>query len=293
WSSTTKENSIMPITVYEHAADFLAVTEEHLLADEVANALLVGISQRVAQGEGYSEEAPFFAAITDHDGALIGATAMTPPYNVILALGTPSAAMPDLIATLRDNNWPVPGVIGPKAEAQACAAAWADITGQRNTIGMRQRVYELRAVKPPARPASGQMRVTTLDDIDLITAWMDAFMQEAIPDDPPKDNRPVMEQRIAAGDIFVWEDEGQTVSVVAKARPVGSGITVNYVYTPPEHRRQGYASSSVAALSQHCLDMGYRYCTLFTDLDNPTSNDIYMQIGYEPVCDFMMIHFGE
>jgi hypothetical protein len=33
------------------------------------------------------------------------------------------------------------------------------------------------------------------------------------------------------------------------------------------------------------LDSGRRYCLLFTDLANPTSNQIYRQIGYWPVCD--------
>jgi uncharacterized protein len=28
-----------------------------------------------------------------------------------------------------------------------------------------------------------------------------------------------------------------------------------------------------------------RYCCLYTDLANPTSNAIYYRIGYRPVCD--------
>jgi uncharacterized protein len=42
----------------------------------------------------------------------------------------------------------------------------------------------------------------------------------------------------------------------------------------------------VAALSRQLLASGYDYCALFTDLANPTSNDIYYQIGYRPVADF-------
>jgi predicted GNAT family acetyltransferase len=33
------------------------------------------------------------------------------------------------------------------------------------------------------------------------------------------------------------------------------------------------------------LDRGRRFCFLFTDLANPTSNSIYQQIGYRPVAD--------
>jgi predicted GNAT family acetyltransferase len=57
------------------------------------------------------------------------------------------------------------------------------------------------------------------------------------------------------------------------------------VYTPPALRGRGYASALVAAVSQAQLDAGRRFCFLFTDLANPTSNRIYQDIGYEAVCD--------
>ena len=78
-----------------------------------------------------------------------------------------------------------------------------------------------------------------------------------------------------------------------KIRPTPHGISVGGVYTPPEQRRHGYASSCVAALSQQLLDAGCEFCSLFTDLGNPTSNDIYQQIGYRPVCDTQEILFIE
>jgi hypothetical protein len=34
------------------------------------------------------------------------------------------------------------------------------------------------------------------------------------------------------------------------------------------------------------LDAGRTFCSLFTDQANPTSNKIYQQIGYRPICDF-------
>jgi predicted GNAT family acetyltransferase len=64
------------------------------------------------------------------------------------------------------------------------------------------------------------------------------------------------------------------------------------VYTPPERRDRGYASNLTAAASQDQLDNGRQLCFLFTDLANPTSNRIYRQIGYEPVCDVNLYRFG-
>lgn len=48
----------------------------------------------------------------------------------------------------------------------------------------------------------------------------------------------------------------------------------------------------LAALSQRMLDGGREFCCLYTDLSNPTSNDIYMSLGYEPVCDADEYLFG-
>jgi hypothetical protein len=63
------------------------------------------------------------------------------------------------------------------------------------------------------------------------------------------------------------------------------GIRLGPVYTPPERRRQGYATSLVAGVSARLLEGGFRRCYLLTDLANPTSNAIYRRVGYEQVCE--------
>ena len=70
------------------------------------------------------------------------------------------------------------------------------------------------------------------------------------------------------------------------------GARVGYVYTPPALRGRGYATSTVAALSGQLLRGGSRFCCLYTDLANPTSNAIYRRIGYEPVCDVVEVRLG-
>jgi predicted GNAT family acetyltransferase len=57
------------------------------------------------------------------------------------------------------------------------------------------------------------------------------------------------------------------------------------VYTPPELRGRGYASALTAHVTKTLLGGGRDYCFLYADLANPTSNRIYMNIGYERVCE--------
>jgi predicted GNAT family acetyltransferase len=63
-------------------------------------------------------------------------------------------------------------------------------------------------------------------------------------------------------------------------REVGGWLAIGPVYTPPEARGRGFATALVAAMSRHALAIGHRGCTLFTDLQNPTSNAIYARIGF-------------
>ena len=71
-----------------------------------------------------------------------------------------------------------------------------------------------------------------------------------------------------------------------------NGIRIGSVYTPPEHRNRGYGTAVTAAVSQLLLERGHRFCFLYTDLANPTSNAISARIGYEPVCDSRELAFA-
>jgi predicted GNAT family acetyltransferase len=88
------------------------------------------------------------------------------------------------------------------------------------------------------------------------------------------------------------EDGGMPVSMAKISRELQTVCVVGMVYTPPYFRGRGYATSCVAAVSQFGLDRVYKKCVLYTDLANPTSNSIYMKIGYRPICDSINVMFG-
>jgi hypothetical protein len=49
----------------------------------------------------------------------------------------------------------------------------------------------------------------------------------------------------------------------------------------------------VARLCRDLLESGRRFCFLFTDRRNATSNRLYVRLGYEPVCDMQEVRFSE
>jgi predicted GNAT family acetyltransferase len=120
---------------------------------------------------------------------------------------------------------------------------------------------------------------------------MRAFNEEIGEDPGDVDTR--ARQRVADECIHLWRDGGQFVSIAAAVGRTPSGIRIGLVYTPPPLRRRGYAGALVAALSQKLLDSGRRFCFLFTDMTNPTSNKIYQQIGYQKICEQRQVLFAD
>lgn len=281
----------MKVETYPDAAAFLAAAGSALAENEAANSLILGICQRLMDEPGWLKKQPFLATVSDERGLVLAAM-MTPPHNVVLAtFGTDTgSAVSSLVSRLRDAGWRVPGVLGPAAAAHAFARAWVASVGGAFQLRMAQRVHELRTVALPERTAPGSLRKATTGDLELVYAWSLAFFEEALGEEDTERVRLMAEQRVAEGDFFLWED-GEPVSMAMRTRPAGRGISVTAVYTPPEQRRKGYATACVAALSRQLLAAGYDYCALFTDLANPTSNDIYYQIGYRPVADFDEFRF--
>ena len=126
-----------------------------------------------------------------------------------------------------------------------------------------------------------------------MVAWMRAFDAEAMgPDAGRQDMAVLVDQMLSAPDRtgWIWDDDGP-VAMCQSTGPTPRGVRIGAVYTPPDLRRRGYASALVAAASQAELDRGRRWCFLFTDVENPTSNAIYQRIGYRPIREIQALQF--
>lgn len=287
---TPQEPRSLPLyTQHADATSFLAVTQQALLAQEAVNGLMLGLSLRLAAGGSYGDVRPFLATIQSTSGLELAAF-MTPPHKLLLfAPGEASTeALQLLVDGLLSTGYAVPAVLAPEALGQQFASVWCAATGATARPGMRQRVYELRRVEPVPLP-SGTFRVATPADLPLVREWGGAFHSACFREDDKGATARIADGMVAAGDIFLWVD-GTPVSMAGRTRPTPHGQTVSLVYTPPECRRRGYATAVVAKLSQLLLDEGREFCSLYTDLGNPTSNRIYQEIGYRPVADVADIH---
>ncbi len=285
----------MVITTYRQASDFLARARAELERNEVLNGLPLGITLHLQKFPERIEIQPYLATVED-EGKLLVAAVMTPPFRLIVTSNQVDAfgeAPSLLIHNLLEHGWPVPGVLGPSSLSDLFAQTWTSLTGEVAHLRTHERLFELTQVIAP-RPGPGELRIATPDETTLVVRWIKSFQEEALHTSLSDEEALAWARRgIGNGEVYLWVlSDGAIVSMLATTRPVSRVISIASVYTPPELRGQGYASRSVAALSQHLLDSGWQRCSLFTDLSNPTSNSIYQRVGYRPVRDFNEYEFS-
>jgi predicted GNAT family acetyltransferase len=281
---------------FDDAAAFLAEAEPLLLADEARHNLILGIAGTIRDSPDHYTARDFWLV---RDGVnVVAAGLRTPPYNLVLARPESPQALAALAEALAGEE--LPGVVGAEPEAVDFASLWTERTGIPARTNMRQGVYALERVEPPPTPP-GSARVATTHDREIALRWWIAFAEEALHESSPGTElaEVMIDYRLSSpsAGILLWEDGGRPVSLAAWSGPTPNGIRVSPVYTPPELRGHGYATALTAELSQRLLDGrlfegGRRFCFLFTDLANPTSNAIYERIGYRRVAEAAEIVFG-
>jgi uncharacterized protein len=274
--------------------EFLAGAGDFLVTHEAENNLLLGITSSLrANPELFGDETPRFATVTNARGAVVAASLRTPPWNQVVSWTDDPEAADALADAFADDS--LPGVIGPSAVAARFAERWHARTGRPVSGRVAERIFQTDRVVPPERPARGTWRHVAARDRDLIARWLEAFAAEATPWAPPLDDALEMADRWIAGigrTGYAWDDAGEVVCFVGAGGETPNGARIGPVYTPPERRGHGYATSLTAAATHELLDGGRRFVFLFTDLANPTSNKIYQAIGYRPVCDVDVYRFG-
>ena len=231
-------------------------------------------------------------------GGIVACASQGGPFNMLVSPVEDLGASDALVEYIVAHDLVVPGVMAESSVSLAVANRWAERTGGSYAPGMTQRILATSAITPPAEVA-GSARHIDATDSPLLAEWFADFVVD-IGEEPAEsaaDHGRGMADRIVSGlgpghGGLIWlDDSGEPVSVACYKSRTPTGIRVGPVYTPPEHRRRGYAGAVTAAVSQVMLDRGRAFVCLYTDAANPTSNHVYESIGYEWVADSMQYRF--
>jgi RimJ/RimL family protein N-acetyltransferase len=272
-----------PVAYADHIWDMLA-------ADPALHTVSLTVAAAARSGFRWSDDPMLFGWYEDGD-AVRGAVSLTPPHELLLA-DVPDGTLDELIAGLREWRAAVPGVNGEVGLVERFVAAWTAGTPLRHRVTLKLRLFKLGTLAPPDPPPPGTARVATPDDLELAMRWLRAFEEET---DVVRTNvEAAARERLDDDRLWLWIDEaGEPASLAARTATAAGVSRVAPVYTPPEHRRRGYGAAITAAVTAEALARDAEHVVLFTDVDNPTTNAIYQQIGFRPLGDRWTVHFHD
>ena len=252
--------------------EFHAKVRQYLVEHEAEHGLMLSVAfaTLITPAESY------WAVARARDGHVVAAALRTMPKMMLSREGAPGA-MAALAEDARQANFD--SIIGPRASLESFAAAFGGTWRPTH----RHVLYECRTVQASPDPPGGRFVVTPADR-SRIADWIQAFSAEAIGDGATRDSAEALTDRhLRDGSMWLWRVDDEPVACAAAVGPTPHGIRVNAVYTPPEHRRHGYASALVGSVTRELLAGGRDFVFLYADARNPTANAIYQRIGYRQI----------
>jgi uncharacterized protein len=271
----------MQLHRFDSIDKFWDKTQAYLLQNDAENNVLLGVVQTLRSNADRYPDPPYLAVVEIND-EIVATAIRTPPHKLLLSKASDLEALTLIALDLHLEQ--LPGVMGLIPDVKTFLQAWQKLTGQSYQLSIVDRIHQLREVQTVSA-IPGYLRLATEYDRALLIEWIPAFIKE-IGETMGQDLDRVVDHRLKTKSTYIWEDDNIPVSLAAGRQRSPSVGLIGSVYTPPAYRRKGYATACVAALSQKLLDEGCDRCFLLTDLANPTSNHIYRQIGYVPVCDW-------
>lgn len=269
---------------YDSVEKFAGKVTPFLEKNEDKFSLFLGVLNGIKAGA-YNN--PYMATI-EEEGELLAIFQMTPPHplNIVFVDKKHISACIELCtAELIKHSIKVESIISVKEWAIMFAEKWKEKTGGTYSFMMDQGLYRLDRVEEALRMSPGSWRYATHNDALLIEKWYSQFERDTgLPMTAAVEIKKRVNTMLKGNEVFLWENRGEVVSMMKKARPTKNGVTVSLVFTPAEKRGQGYGRTIVAAGSKELLKE-FKFCVLYTDMLNPTSNKIYQEIGYKKLVD--------
>ena len=245
-----------------------------LAADEANHTVLLSSLQAAidAIGTGETPPDPCVARLAQDDRGLV-ALGLFARENWLLSTG-PADALAAIGAQSVAQQFA--GVAGPGASVAAF------MRGHGGRFEEHARLPLMRLERPLRECAfDGRLQPAGSLERDLVLEWAEAFRSEARMPDPAERFRAAVERGLAQGVYYLWQSTAGKSLCLAGGRLIApTSARIGPVYTPPPLRGRGYGQAAVTALAAHLQRRGARTVFLFTDAANPTSNALYLRIGF-------------
>jgi RimJ/RimL family protein N-acetyltransferase len=191
---------------------------------------------------------------------------------------------------------PITGLLGPWDQVVEARAALG-LAAAPTTLAAREDLFALalsNLVVPDAL-AGGRVacRHARNDELDLLVQWFLDYSIEALAAKDTLETRESCRARIVRNldqeTLWVLTDEDRLVAMTGLGAVLPDCVQVGGVWTPPAHRRRGYARSVVAGSLLEAREQGATRATLFTASE--PARRAYRAIGFNVVGDYGIVAF--
>ena len=146
-------------------------------------------------------------------------------------------------------------------------------------------------IEPDSRESFLPHEKIDVMQMDDVMQYMDAIRQiEEFQHNQPDKNALESRLNTGAGQIWIIKEEDQIVSGAGTNVETPQSAMIGGVFTLPEIRNQGYASSLMYHLCKLLLDQGKIPCLFF---DNPKAGSIYYKLGFKQIGNISMVYVND
>lgn len=286
----------MEAKVFTDINEFYDLGFPFLVQREAENNLILAILNNLKKSiHRYGQAAPLLLLINEYNSIKL-ISIRTPPHDLLISYTDDLNTIDLLINELLKRDVVLPGVLSFKNAADRFSKIWAEKKKLKADLLRNERVYKLEKVVENTLEINNFIKATKKHSNFVLKCARD-MMVEALAEINEEQIDEIInsfQKELDEGisNIYLLLDvSAAPLSMVRKAGKTPNGNFINFVYTPPHLRRNGYATEVVAHISKMLLEEGNKYCFLFTDLNNTTSNSIYQKVGYRPVIDMNHYRF--
>ncbi len=175
---------------------------------------------------------------------------------------------------------PLQGVTGDPKTARMFTEIFSKINNVQYETDMTMEAYHCpKLIKPQG--VEGELIKAAEQHVDVVADYLAGFMRDAFGTTvEPSSQQTRAATMIAGGGLYLWIVNGQPVAKANISHRSPRHARINAVFTPIQHRKNGYASSLVAELCE-IIESEKRIPMLYADVKNPDSNKVYQNIGFQ------------
>jgi len=215
----------MKLIKFDNARKYYGRVEKYLLQNEAINCLVLASGLSLCDKDCHQA---YLALVKDNQDIL--ATAIhTCDRKLLLSKSMNLSAVKQIAGDLVVDSRSIPGVTAPQLEAETFVADWQNRTEQSIELEMVMSIQQLEKIND-IDSAVGKLRLAVLEETELLTDWIQAFVKEALGINESKAAmRKWVIRYIEQDSLYVWENKNQSVSMAACGGKTNKGIRVQSI----------------------------------------------------------------